>query len=261
MMKWIALLMAAVLALSLTAAVAETADSDLAYIQAKGVLVVGITDFEPIDYIKDGEWVGFDADMAKAFAASLGVEVQFEEIEWSNKLLDLENKSIDCIWNGMTLRQEITDAAACSLPYANNSQVIVVKADAAAQYQTAEACKALQFAVEEGSGGQDQAEAYGFTYTPVSAQSDAVMEVQSGSSDAAIIDLLMALAMTGEGTSYADLTYTVRLNDEVYGVAFRQGSDVVEKLNQFFIDSWNDGTMQNIADTYGIAELLIAQGA
>ena len=259
MKKWLALLLAAVMALGMTMAVAETADDDLKYIQDKGTLVVGITDFAPMDYQENGEWIGFDADMAKAFAASLGVKAEFVEIDWDNKLLELDNKSIDCIWNGMTLKPEITSVTACSKPYANNSQVIVVPKDAAENYQTAEAAASLQFAVEAGSAGEDQANAYGFSYTPVNVQADAVMEVAAGTSDAAIIDLLMALAMTGEGTSYESLTYTAALNDEEYGVAFRQGSALAEQLNAFFAQAWQDGTMQTIAETYGITGALIPQ--
>ena len=253
------MILALTMLLVMTAAFAENADSDLAYVQGKGVLVVGITDFAPMDYLKDGEWVGFDADMAKAFAASLGLQVEFVEIDWDNKLLELDNMSIDCIWNGMTLRPEIVDATSCSKPYANNAQVIVVPKAVADQYQTAEDAAKLQFAVEAGSAGQDQAEAYGFSYTPVSAQTDAVMEVKAGSSDAAIIDALMAAAMVGEGTSYEDLTYTVGLNSEEYGVAFRKGSELAELLDQFFVTAWNDGSMKAIADTYGVSAAIIAQ--
>ncbi len=256
MKKLFSLVLAAMLLMGVCAAIAE---GDLEYVQGKGTLVVGITDFAPMDYLQDGEWIGFDADMAKAFAASLGVKAEFVEIDWDNKLLELANKSIDCIWNGMTLRPEITDATACSKPYANNAQVIVVPKAVADQYQTAEAAAKLQFAVEAGSAGQDQAEAYGFSYTPVNAQTDAVMEVKAGSSDAAIIDALMAAAMVGEGTSYEDLTYTIGLNSEEYGVAFRAGSELAEKLNEFFAASWKDGTMQACAETYGVSAAIIPQ--
>ena len=91
----------------------ETADaeSDLAYVKDKGVLVVGITDFAPMDYKNEaGEWIGFDADMAKGFAEKLGVEVEFVEIDWDNKILELDGKTVDCIWNGMTLTDEVKAA-------------------------------------------------------------------------------------------------------------------------------------------------------
>ena len=193
-----------------TAAPAEAADSDLAYVQGKGTLIVGITDFEPMDYKNDaGEWIGFDADMAKAFAQSLGVEAEFIEIDWDNKILELNNKSIDCVWNGMTLTPEVLNSMGCSEAYCNNAQVVVVKADVADQYQTVESLSDLAFAVEAGSAGEEAVKALGIEPTAVQTQASALMEVKAGTADACVIDLLMAGAMIGEGTSYPDLTYTV----------------------------------------------------
>ena len=238
----------------------ETAESDLAYVQNKGTLVVGITEFEPMDYLSPaGAWMGFDADMASAFAASLGVEAEFQIIDWDNKVFELEGKTIDVVWNGMTLTDEVRNAMECSNAYFNNAQVVIVPADKADSYQDVESVQDLAFAVESGSAGQVQAEAYGFTYTEVADQATALMEVASGTADAAIIDFLMAKAMIGEGTSYDNLTYTVSLNSEEYGVGFRKGSDLAGVLNQFFALSYEEGTMQTIAETYNIAEQLVAQ--
>ncbi|MCD8323949.1 MAG: transporter substrate-binding domain-containing protein [Clostridiales bacterium] len=236
------------------------ADSDLAYIQEKGTLVVGITDFEPMDYLDaDGNWIGFDADMATAFAESLGVEVEFVEIDWDNKILELDGKTIDCVWNGMTLTDEVTSAMDCSNAYSSNSQVVVLSADVADQYADVDSLADLTFAVEAGSAGEAAAEDNGLAYTSVGSQADALMEVAAGTSNAAIIDLLMAEAMVGEGTSYADLTTGVVLVDEEYGVGFRQGSDLVTLLNDFFAESYADGTMTEIATIYGIENSIIAQ--
>ncbi len=246
-----------------TSAEAETAsdvESDLAYIQEKGVLVVGITDFEPMDYKdENGEWIGFDADMATAFAESLGVEVEFQEIDWDNKILELDGKGIDCVWNGMTLTDEVTSAMDCSNAYSSNSQVVVLSADIADQYTDVASLADLTFAVESGSAGEAAAQDNGLTYNAVTAQADALMEVSAGTSDAAIIDLLMAEAMVGEGTSYESLTTGVVLVDEEYGVGFRQGSDLVALLNEFFAESYAEGTMTEIATTYGIENSIIAQ--
>ena len=239
------------------------ADSDMAYVQSKGTLVVGITDFAPMDYQNEsGEWIGFDADMAKAFAENLGVSVEFVEIDWDNKILELGSKSIDCVWNGMTLTDEVTSAMSCSNAYCNNSQVVIVPADKAADYADVEACKALSFAVEAGSAGMAEVEKLGASFTEVKDQATALMEVAAGTSDAAVIDSLMAGAMVGEGTSYDSLTYTVSLNaeeGEQYGVGFRQGSDLAAALNDFFAAAYADGSMQACAETYGIQAALIAQ--
>lgn len=236
------------------------ASSDMEYVKSKGKLVVGITDFAPMDY-KDaqGEWIGFDADLAKAFAESLGVEAEFVEIDWDNKVPELDGKTIDCVWNGMTLTDEVRSAMSCTNAYCNNAQVVIVPADQAANYQSAEDCKELNFAVESGSAGQDQADANGFSYTEVHDQATALMEVAAGTCDAAIIDSLMAAAMVGEGTSYADLTYTVALNSEEYGVGFRKGSDLTEALNTFFADALADGTMMKLAETYGVQAAVISE--
>jgi polar amino acid transport system substrate-binding protein len=244
------------------AAAEETveADSDLAYVKEKGVLVVGITDFAPMDYKnEEGEWIGFDADMAKFFAGELGVEVEFVEIDWDNKILELDAKSIDCVWNGMTLTDEVKAAMDCSNPYCNNAQVVIVPTKDAQDYQTVESLEGLAFAVEAGSAGEAEVTALGLDCTPVKAQSDALMEVAAGTSDAAVIDALMAAAMVGPETGYADLTYTVSLNSEEYGVGFRKGSDLVAELNAFFAEIYADGTMQEIAATYGVDAAVVAQ--
>ena len=105
-----------------------SADSDVAYIQGKGTLIVGITDFAPMDYKNEsGEWIGFDADMARIVAEKLGVEVQFVEIDWDNKIMELDSKNIDVVWNGMTLTAEVKAAMECSNAYCNNAQVVITK--------------------------------------------------------------------------------------------------------------------------------------
>ncbi len=238
----------------------DTAESDMAYVQDKGTLVVGITNFEPMDYQNEsGEWVGFDADLAKAFAESLGVEVVFQEIEWESKVMELDGKTIDVVWNGMTLTDEVLSAMECSNAYCNNAQVVILPADSAEDYPDAASMSELNFAVESGSAGEAMAIENGFSYTPVVDQATAVLEVSSGTCQAAIIDSLMAAAMVGEGTSYADLTYTISLNSEEYGVGFRKGSDLAAALNEFFVDYYAAGTMQELAETYGVSAALIAQ--
>ena len=241
------------------------AESDLAYVQDKGTLVVGITDFAPMDYRDDnGEWIGFDADMAKAFAEEIGVEAEFIEINWDNKIMELDTKAIDAVWNGMTLTDEVTTTMNCSDPYCVNAQVLVVPSDVADQYQDAASLTDLNIAVESGSAGQAAAEELGLNFTAVQSQANALMEVASGASDACVIDLLMAGAMIGEGTSYPDLTYTVNLNEasgadsEYYGVGFRQDSDLTEAFNEFYAAAYADGTVEELATTYGVQESIVA---
>ncbi|MDO5702629.1 MAG: transporter substrate-binding domain-containing protein, partial [Lachnospiraceae bacterium] len=212
------------------------------------------------DYKDDaGKWIGFDADLAAKVAEDLGVSVEFVEIDWDNKILELNNKSIDCVWNGMTLTPEVIESMETTNAYCNNAQVVVLPADVAEEYEDAESLKDLQFAVEAGSAGEAAAEENGFTYTSVTAQADTLLEVKSGTSDASIIDLLMASAMTGEGTSYPDLTHTLELTVEEYGVGCRKGSDLAEFINEEFAALYEDGTMSEIGATYGIEDAVIEQ--
>ena len=261
MKKAITMILALVLALSLVACGGgSSGDSDVAYVKDKGTLVVGITDFAPMDY-KDGngEWVGFDADMAKAFAESLGVEVEFIEITWSQKAVELETKAIDVVWNGMTITDEVKGLMGVSNAYCKNAQVVVLNADVAGQYTTAASLKDLSFAVEDGSAGAEALDAEGISYTAVLDQSTALMEVASGSVDACVIDLLMAGAMIGEGTSYPNLTTSVELTSEDYGVGFRKESDLIAAFNDFYKAAYEDGSVMKCAETYGIAKNIIAQ--
>lgn len=267
MKKFIALLMAAVLVFAFAGCTNTTVDeeestnevledssaaaSDLEYIKNKGTLVVGITDYAPMDYKEDGsdEWTGFDAEFARAFAESIGVEVEFIEIDWDNKIFELDAKKIDCIWNGMTITDEITLKTSVSDPYVKNAQVVVMAADKVADYADAESMKDLAFAVESGSAGEDEAEANGFKFTSVLTQADALMEVKAGTADACIIDITMANAMTGEGTSYADFAKGIELSSEVYGVSFRQGSDVTAEFNKYMVDA-KTSVLEPLAEKY-----------
>ena len=189
------------------------------------------------------------------------MDVEFIEIEWDNKVLELDAKTIDVVWNGMTLNDEVMAAMECSNAYCNNAQTVILPADAAADYETAEDMADLLFAVEAGSAGKNEVEALGYSFTEVPTQADALLEVSAGTSDAAVIDLLMAAAMVGEGTGYENLVNTVNLNSEEYGVGFRKGSDLAQALNEFFLASYEDGTMEEIAETYGVQAALVDQTA
>ena len=245
----------------------QTQTSDMQYVKDKGTLVVGITYFAPIDYKEEGsdEWIGFDADMAKAFAESLGVNVEFQEITWDYKVEELNSKAIDCVWNGMTLSDDVMAAMGTSVPYCTNYQTLIYPADKAADFEGLTSLEGLNIAVESGSAGEDAALALGATTVPVQAQSNALMEVSAGTSDAAVIDVLMAAEMTGEGTSYADLVYSLNLNDaqglesEEYGVGFRQGSDLVDAFNTFWAEKVADGTVLETATTYGLQDAVILE--
>ena len=259
MKKTMSILIAALLLLTVVTGcskpkAAKKADSET--IKANGKLVVGITDFAPMDYMGDnGEWIGFDADLARAFAESLGVKAEFTVIDWDNKTLELDAGNIDCIWNGMTLTDGVKAAMETSKPYCGNAQVVVAPKDKAGSldYGT------LTFAVEAGSAAEELAKEKGWKIASMQSQGDALLEVASGASDACIIDQLMAGAMIGEGTSYPDLVLVEGLNAEEYGVGFRKGSDLAAQLDAFLDGKFMDGSLAEIAAKYGIDSKLIAR--
>jgi len=234
---------------------AAAADSDLAYIQEKGKMTIGYTVYAPMNYTdENGEFVGFDTELATAVCEQLGVDPEFVEINWDTKIVELDAKSIDCIWNGMTLTEDIMANTACTEAYAKNAQVIVMKADAAytstadlvGKTVVAEAGSAGEGAIQ---GDENLAQA---DYISKSVQTDCLMEVAAGTADAAVLDLTLASAMIGEGTDYADLVIVDELNAEEYGVAFRKGSDAAAAVNEAFAALKADGTMQSLADKYGL---------
>lgn len=237
----------------------SAAQTDSAYVKANGKLVVGITDYEPMNYQdKNGEWIGFDTELTKAFCKKLGVEPEFIEIDWDYKFPSLKAKSIDCIWNGMTITDEALKNSSVSDPYLTNSQEVILKASEADKYddmtkeQAIAALKNLTFAVEAGSAGEAAAKENGLKIVAVKTQSAALLEVKSGSCDGCIIDKTMADATVGEGTSYANLDDALTLSTEEFGVSFRQGSDLCAMFNEFVKEYKASGEFQKLADKYDV---------
>ena len=253
MKKVICLVLAVLMIAACFAGCGASEKSDPAAIKKAGKIVVGITEYAPMDFKDaDGNWTGFDAEFAQLFAKELGVDCEFFVIaDWSKKFYDLETKNIDAVWNGMTITEEATLNASVSNPYVLNKQVLVMKADKIADYTTAESIKDLKIAVENGSAGQGAAVDAGVKdIVPVQDQAAALLEVKAGTSDACIIDSTMAQAMTGEGTNYSELAAGMILKDEEYGVAFRKNSDLTAKFNDFMAKLRADGTLQALADKY-----------
>ena len=256
MKKMMALVLALVMMATLFVGCGSAkADSDLKAIEKAGKIVVGITDYAPMDYKdENGEWTGFDAEFAEAFAAELGVKCEFYVIsDWGKKFMELETNQIDAVWNGMTIDDVAKSNSSVSNPYVINAQVVVMKADAVTNYPDAASLAGLTIAVESGSAGENMAnEIPNAKVVPLQDQGSALMEVAAGTSDACVIDITMANAMTGEGTSYADLAYSISLSEEEYGVAFRKDSDLTAKFNDFMAKLMADGTLDALAAKYNL---------
>lgn len=233
----------------------DAEESDLAYIQEKGTLIIGYTVYAPMNYTDDeGNFTGFDTELATAVCEKLGVTPEFQEINWETKVIELDADTIDCIWNGMTLTEDIMENTACTEAYAKNAQVIVMNKDA--EYTGTADLVGASIAYEAGSAGQETIEAEEnlsqADLVPMATQADCLPEVKAGSCQAAVLDLTLANAMIGEGTSYTDLEIKDELNVEEYGVAFRKGSDVADAVNEAFAALREDGTMQALADKYNL---------
>ena len=224
-------------------------------------MVIGYTVYEPMNYTDaDGNFTGFDTELARAVCEKLGVEPEFQEIIWETKEVELAGKSIDCIWNGLTLDAEREANMNCTVPYVKNAQVVVVKSGT--DYAGTSSLAGKTVVAEVGSAGEAQiigtedsepdAGLAQADYVGKSVQTDCLMEVKAGTADAAVLDLTLANAMTGEGTDYADLEIVDELAVENYGVAFRKGSDIRDAVNDIFAEMVADGSLKALADQYNL---------
>lgn len=229
----------------------NAATSDLAYIKDKGTMVIGITDYAPMNYKDEAdEWTGFDTEFAELVCKELGVKAEFFVLsDWDQKVNELNSKAIDVVWNGMTITDELKKSMSISDPYVINAQVIVTKAENAEKYVDLESIKDATIAVETGSAGA-ACVADCANVTEVAAQSDALLEVKSGAADVCVIDITMADAMTGEGTSYETLTKTGSLTEEEYGIGCRLDSDTCTEINKIMDKFMADGTLDALAKKY-----------
>ena len=231
--------------------------SDLEYVQEKGTLIVGVTDYAPMDYRSGEVWTGFDAELANAFAESIDVTLQLKEIDWDKKTELLEEGSIDCIWNGMTMSQELQESISCSEPYLSNAQVVVQRGNEKEQYSTIESCQHMLFAVEAGSMGESLLGKRKYRYSNYSTQMEAIRAVQVKKADAAVVDLIMAAYYTGDGQEFEDLKFNIFLNDEKICVGLRRDSDLTEIVNAFLKDANENGMMHSLAEKYGIENAVL----
>jgi polar amino acid transport system substrate-binding protein len=230
-------------------------DSDLSYVKKNGKMIIGYTVYEPMNYTdENGNFTGFDTELAIVVCEKLGVEPQFVEIDWNTKEVELNAKSIDCIWNGLTINEERKATMEITEPYVKNAQVVLIKKGTS--YDGTASLIGKTVVAEQGSAGEDTIRADDnlnqATFVPKSLQTECLMELKAGTADAAVLDLTLANTMTGEGTSYEDIEIVDYLAEEDYGVAFRKGSDICAEVNKIFDQLRADGTMAALADKYGL---------
>ena len=236
---------------------------DWQYIADKGTFIAGITLFEPMNYYdENGELTGFETEFTKAVCEKLGVEAKFQEIEWDKKEIELNAKTIDAIWNGLTVTEERKENMAFSESYVRNKQVVVIKVDNKDKYTDEASMAGASCAAESGSAGQSAIEASEVLskneFIGSSAQKDVLLEVKSGTVELGVLDYVMAKASIGEGTDYSDLMIVegVELAPEEYAIGMRKGdTETVAKVNGAIDELVADGTLKGLAEKYGLADV------
>lgn len=231
----------------------------------ENVVVVGYTLYSPMNYMENGELVGFDTELAKAVFGELGYRVVFKEINWANKYIDLNSGNINCIWNGFTSngdeegtpKSELVDF---SYKYMVNKQCVIVRTDNSATTFDDLNMTSVSGSFESGSAGEDYVLANIANCTKKSApnQMSALMEVNAGTSTFAVVDYLLANSIVGQG-DYSNLKIIDSLSsaDEQYAIGFKKGDKLRDKVNEVLLKFIQDGTTMAIAEKYGLQNALI----
>ena len=251
MKKFFALLLVAVMAMGLFASC-----------NVKDTVVVAYTVYKPMNYHNDdGEFVGFDTDLAKAvFEDKLGCKVIFKEIDWNQKYLELEAGTVDCIWNGFTANTADPDGVQrsekvdFSYDYMLNKQVVVTTEAIAATVTGFDSLAGKVGGVEEGSAGDTHLENLtGSVKKSCGSQLDALRELVLGTVDFVVLDEQLATAYVGNG-DFKDLTVVDVLagDPEYYAIGFKKGSVMTAKVNAALEELAAEGKIDEIANKYGL---------
>jgi len=258
MKKFLSLLLVSLMLIGVMAhhAFAESADTSLADILAKGTLVLGLDDtFPPMGFRDENtnEIIGYDIDLAAEVAARLGVELVCQPIDWAAKEMELSAKNIDCIWNGMSITDERLESMAMSMPYMNN-QIVMVAKDSAGFSSIADMA-GKNIAVQSGSFAEEVLTTYDdyadfYASVNVLAYDEyltALMDLQIGGVDAVLIDLVVAEYRIA-GLADDSLVVVDALEDDLYGIGFRKGDEALrDRVNEILMAMEADGTIEAIS--------------
>lgn len=274
MKKIIALVLALSFVLALVpAALAEQTDAE--YIKEKGTLVIGVTEYAPMNFrtMDSDVWTGYDTEVAIAICEKLGLKAEFVEINWDSKEIELNAKNIDCLWNGMCITEERKENMSISAPYMYNSQAIICKADREAEIMAS--VDGLILTAEAGSTGEGKIDGSiaddgteeisaveyfkNTQYVPSDSMAKALMEVKSGTADLAVVDSTLGFYVVGPNTDFEDLVCNASINfgAQQFGIAFRKGSDFTALVDEAMAELLANGTLDEIAAKYGLTEQLV----
>lgn len=257
MKKFLVFMMIAILAA--LACVGFSACGEEKKVGESGKIIVGITDYKPMDYKEGDKWVGFDAELSEKVFTELGYEVEFKEIDWDTKIVTLKSGNIDVIWNGMTVTEELLDNVLLSDVYLQNQQYAVVKTNATFTLSAKADLAGKKVAVESGSAAEDAMDGIECTLNKLTNQNAAIMEVAAGTSDVAIVDYTMAMTLTGSSSEYFGQIKMVDLGFDVeeFAIAFRKAdSKLCFNVNKKIKELKKSGYVEILAIKYGILNLL-----
>lgn len=237
-------------------------DKDWDYIKNKGEIIIGITYYEPMNYLDDsGKLVGFETEFTEAVCEKLGVKPKFQEITWGVKEIELKSKTIDLIWNGMTVKDELREHMAFSTTYLRNRQSVLIKKDNASKYTDLASLGSASIGVETGSAGESSVKALdelkNSNVVPCATQQDAVLEAKAGSVDAAVVDYTLARQIV-ENSEFSDLMIVegITMPDEEYAVGVRlEDTETLAKVNQAIKELHESGKLMDIAKKYGVEDI------
>ena len=231
----------------------------------KPELTIGITYFAPMNYLEGEELTGFETEFAKAVCEKIGMTPKFQKIVWETKEVELNGNSIDCIWNGMTINDEIRKNMEVSTTYMQNRQVVVVLKENLEKYKDLADLNDVKIVAEAESAGEKvakQNDAFqGASYTAVDSQATALMEVKSKTADMCIVDYVLTIGSIGEGTNYEDLAVIDKdFSPEEYGIAFKKGNtELRDKVNNAMQELANEGKLNEIAAKYKLQDFLLVK--
>ncbi len=265
MKKLLAILMVLAMLFAFVGCGSEETSSDAsASTDNQEVITVGYTIYEPMNFLdEDGNLVGYDTELAETVFGNLGYKVLFQEIVWDDKYTNLDANTIDCIWNGFTCNTADDDGIAraekvdFSYNYMENRQVIVVKKDSA--IKVAADLKNKFGVAESASAGETYGKSFeGANIKGFTKQTECLTEVKAGTADFAVVDAQLAKSYCGNG-DYADLIIVDGLSSDVeyYGIGFKKGSELTEKVNAELEKLGADGTIEALAKKYGVENTAI----
>ena len=262
MKKILSLTLAVLMLLTLTLTFASCGDK-----AEDNTLVCGVTIFENMnEKDENGNWIGFESEFAIEVGKLIGMNVEFQEIDWGQKYMELEAGTIDCIWNGFTANSsdkidgvdtKRSDLVDFSYGYMLNQQCIVIKADNADAIKTEADLAGKKAGVEGGSAGESYAATVTDSIEKYTAQNKAFLEVKSGVVDFAVMDIVLAQNVCGQG-DFADLMIVedIKLASEVYAIGFEKGSELTAKVNDAIKTLFENGKIAELAAKYGFENVV-----